>query len=122
MRHLIKFLETKALKQEKEDNIQGKMDAVKRAWMDAGLDDKGPLDELYQELNEQWLFLRQNKEWMFNFTSGGWNTMMAGDMDTAIERAKAEYAGTSSLQVDENTFKLVKYNQGAYKAALRNFD
>jgi hypothetical protein len=123
MRHLIKFLETVEIKGLKEDDIQAKMATLKRAWFDTD-DEAGRkhLDEMYNELNEQWLFLRQNKEWMFNFTSGGWNTMMAGDMETAIDRAKAEYAGTSSVTVDEKTFKVVEFNQESYKAAMRNFD
>jgi hypothetical protein len=80
------------------------------------------LDEMYQVLNEEWLFLRQNKEWMFNFKSGGWNTMMAGDKETAIERAIKEYEYSNTLEVNPDTFSLVSLNKSGYEAAMRNFD
>jgi len=132
MRHLLEFLKTREIKEAKENDIQAKMAVLNRAWnnfdMSMGADmeaielSRKHLDEMYQGLNEEWLFLRQNKEWMFNFKSGGWNTMMAGDMETAIERAIAEYAYSSNLEVNPDTFKLVSLNRSGYEAAMRNFD
>jgi len=110
MRHLVKFLETREIKAAKEADIEKKQLVFKRAWDRASEADRKHLDELFDASNEEWVFLRKNKEWMFNFTSGGWNSIMAGDRETAIERAKAEYAGTSSLTVNEGSFTLVEFN------------
>ena len=123
MRHLVKFLKTREIKEKKERDIQDKMSVLKRGWEDSGSnDDRAHLDEMYQALNDEWLFLRKNKEWMFNFKSGGWNTMMAGDEETAIERAIKEYAYSNSLDVNVDTFNLVSLNKSSYDAAMRNFD
>lgn len=122
MKHLLPFLETRATKLAKEQDIEAKQLVFKRAWDRADEADRKHLDELFDASNEEWVFLRKNKEWMFNFTSGGWNTMMAGDKETAIERAIDEYKGSSSLVVDKDTFCMVEFNEASYNSALRNFN
>ena len=122
MEHLIGFLETRETRAAKEADIEKKQLVFKRAWERASEADRKHLDELFDASNEEWVFLRKNKEWMFNFTSGGWNTIMAGDRETAIERAEAEYKGSSSLIVNKGTFALVEFNREAYNSLMRNFD
>lgn len=98
-------LQTTAARQAFEDKITDKMESLKRAWEASTNEaDRTNFNDLYNELNEQWLYARQSKEWIFNFNGGGWNSVYAADMEIAIQKAKAEYGGT--LEVDEKTFRV----------------
>lgn len=57
-------------------------------------------------------------EFMFNFKTGGWNTVYASSLEEAIEMAKKEYNG-ETLQVNENSFSIP--TKSSYDAALRSF-
>lgn len=51
-------------------------------------------------------FLQSKHEWVFNFTSGGWNTVYATNLKGAIIEANKKYAGDPSLVPDPKTFSL----------------
>ena len=66
----------------------------------------------------------KNQEWMFNFISGGWNTVYAKTRKGAITAAKKEYAAAmkqGQLIPNENTFCLVKNNEDQYRFNLSLF-
>lgn len=121
MRHLVEFLETREVKANKEADVEAKMLVLKKAWDKADEADRKHLDEMFDSLNKEWLWLRKTKEWMFGFIGGGWNTIMAGDKETAIELAIEEYKNSSNCNVDVKTFKVVELNRMAYESALRSF-
>lgn len=49
------------------------------------------LDELIAELEERRQFLLTSKQWLFNFTGGGWNSIYALDKEEAIKLAGTRY-------------------------------
>lgn len=60
----------------------------------------------------------KNQEWMFNFMSGGWNTVYAKTKKGAIAAAKKEYAKAMKeghLIPNEKTFCLVNQNRDQYR-------
>ncbi|QDP56679.1 MAG: hypothetical protein Unbinned3205contig1001_14 [Prokaryotic dsDNA virus sp.] len=63
----------------------------------------------------------QNKEWMFNFIGGGWNTVYAKTRRGAITKAIKEYADSKTLNVDTDTMKRVDKNPEVYRGALSLF-
>lgn len=103
-------LKTTASRQAREADIEAKQLVLKRAWDKAPEDDREHLNQMFDVLNEEWLFLRKNKEWMFNFEGGGWNTIYGADMEQAIKNAKAEYNSTVS-KVDEKSFRITNNEQ-----------
>jgi hypothetical protein len=59
-----------------------------------------------------------NKQWMFNFTTGGWNTVWAKTKRGAIAQAAREYK-TSTLIPNPKTFAVA--TDAAMKTALSSF-
>jgi len=59
-----------------------------------------------------------NKEWMFNFTTGGWNTVWAKTKRGAIAQAAKEYKN-SNLVPNPNSFRASTPSD--MKAALSSF-
>jgi len=59
-----------------------------------------------------------NKQWMFNFTTGGWNTVYAKTKRGAIAQAAREYK-TSNLIPNPKTFAVA--TDAAMKTALSSF-
>ena len=59
-----------------------------------------------------------NKQWMFNFVTGGWNTVFAKTKRGAIAQAYKEYK-TSSLIPNPKTF--IVATDAAMKTALSSF-
>ena len=123
MRHLLEFLETREIRANKEAKLEATKSTLQRAWDGASTDnDKEILYEFFEGAMHGLLFLRKNKEWMFNFTSGGWNTIMGEDKETAIERAKEEYKDSKNLIVDERSFSLVSLSKDRYINEMSKFD
>lgn len=60
----------------------------------------------------------EKKEWVFNFTGGGWNSVFAYTKEEAIELAKAKYNDAHS-QVDESSFRIPSKEE--YDNLLRMF-
>jgi hypothetical protein len=59
------------------------------------------------------------KEYLFNFVGGGWNSIIAKNKAEAIKLAKAEYNGSKSTKVDENSFRLK--TEKDYKQLMSSF-
>ena len=60
----------------------------------------------------------QTKEWMFNFSGGGWNTVWAASQEEAIEKVNKEFGYLNPLL---HTIKKVEDNIEAYNIAMSNF-
>jgi len=60
----------------------------------------------------------QNKEYMFNFTSGGWNTVWAKTKRSAIAKANEIYT-KPDLRPDSKSFRIS--TEADMKAALSLF-
>ena len=103
----MKHLETTPAREAFEKKITSKMNSLKRAWMDTDdAFDRENFNDMYNALNEQWLYARQSKEWLYNFESGGFNSIQAADKQQAIEKARAEWKGLPSLVINEDSFRL----------------
>lgn len=113
------FLRSTKLRQLKEADIETKQLVLKRAWMSASDEDRKHLDEMFNTLNEEWLFLRKRKEWIFNFVGGGWNTIMGVDKEEAINNAKEEWKNSKYLDVDNDSFRISTPED--YKTNLASF-
>ena len=61
----------------------------------------------------------KNKEWMFNFTSGGWNTVLAKTRRGAIAQLATEYK-SSNLVPSVETLRVA--TPASLKAAMLTFD
>ena len=48
----------------------------------------------------------QNKEYLYNFVGGGWNSELAKTRRGAIAQAKKRWANNANLVVDERSFRL----------------
>ena len=48
----------------------------------------------------------ENKEYLYNFVGGGWNSEFAKTKRGAIAQAKKRWAGNSNLQVIETSFRV----------------
>ena len=48
----------------------------------------------------------QNKEYLYNFVGGGWNSELAKTRRGAIAQAKKRWAGNAELVVDERSFRI----------------
>jgi len=48
----------------------------------------------------------QNKEYLYNFAGGGWNSELAKTRRGAIAQAKKRWADNTNLVVDERSFRL----------------
>ena len=78
------------------------------------------LIEIRNEKQAQLDYLNSNKTWNFNFVGGGWNTVSAPDMQTAIKLAEEKYNETEQryhceengggaiplMKVDTKTFRV----------------
>jgi hypothetical protein len=102
----MKHLESKAAREAQIEKIEDRQSMLSRAWMKADEADRALMDALNDELTHEWIYLRKDKEWLFNFKFGGWNSIMACDKETAIQKAKEEYKNSSSLFVNESTFRI----------------
>lgn len=103
----MKHLQTTAAREKFENQITSRMESLKRAW-EASTDeaDRANFNDMYNALNEQWLYARQSKEWLYNFKSGGFNSSTGADKEQAIKKAKERWGNTTSLVIDEDTFRL----------------
>ena len=61
------------------------------------------------------------KEFMFNFEGGGWNTVYAKTKRGAITKALKEYKNDDDLNPIASTFKRVDKNPEAYKTCMSLF-
>ena len=61
------------------------------------------------------------KEYMYNFTNGGWNTEFATSADEAYKRAVDRWNGSTTLVPIRSSFVLVEENEEQYKSNLRSF-
>ena len=66
---------------------------------------KAVVREEKSRIDSELEFLKSEKEWNFNFVSGGWNSVRAKSKDVAIARAKRKYNCKVS-KVDEKTFRV----------------
>lgn len=48
----------------------------------------------------------QNKEYLYNFVGGGWNSELAKTKRGAIAQAKKRWAHLADLEVDEKSFRI----------------
>ena len=48
----------------------------------------------------------ENKEYLYNFVGGGWNSEFAKTKRGAIAQAKKRWAGINNLQVDTSSFRV----------------
>lgn len=53
----------------------------------------------------------KEKEYIFNFQSGGWNTVYAKTLRGAIKQAKKEWKDSPSLIVNESSFRLATFDK-----------
>jgi|Wag4MinimDraft_6_1082665.scaffolds.fasta_scaffold77434_2 hypothetical protein len=49
----------------------------------------------------------KDKVYMYNFTSGGWNTEMGTSKRQALAKAKKRWAGTKWSDIDEKSFRII---------------
>jgi hypothetical protein len=61
-------------------------------------------------------------EWFYLFKGGGWNSEYAVSKEQAIEQAKERWKNSTTLIVDEDSFKLVEENKSQYEMLLSYFD
>ena len=102
----MKCLQNTKSRKAKEADLEARQAVLKRAWEQASDEDRAILDKMYVELAEQWVYLRRsNKEWLYNFKSGGWNSSEGADREIAIQNAKEQWALTT-LQIDEDSFRI----------------
>lgn len=73
--------------------------------------------EWYKEANRSTKVI-PNKRWMFNFTTGGWNTVYAKTKRGAIAKAAKEYKNTNLIP-NPKTFAVA--TDDAMKNALSSF-
>ena len=50
--------------------------------------------------------MKTNKQYLYNFVGGGWNSEWATTNRGAIKQAKARWKGDGGLVVDENSFRI----------------
>lgn len=50
--------------------------------------------------------MKTNKQYLYNFVGGGWNSEWATTKGGAIKAAKARWKGDGGLVVDENSFRI----------------
>lgn len=60
---------------------------------------------LQEELKGRLNYLTTEKEWLFNFIGGGWNSVYALDKEEAVEKAIRKYE-CSVCKVALNTFRI----------------
>ena len=103
-----------------QDMLSTQSEALGLAIKTAHHKHKLSLTLLQQDTDKKRAYLQSNKEWNFNFTSGGWNTVYAQDKEQAIRIAKEQYNetvhryhssenGGSKIpltEVDESTFRV----------------
>jgi hypothetical protein len=101
------YLQTTAQREAREKLIERYKKTLQEAWYLLPHDSqREDLDAINTVLDLEWLYLRKSKEWLFNFKSGGWNSIMAADREQAIRLAKKEYKLSVNCEVDENTFRV----------------
>jgi hypothetical protein len=94
------FLETTEAREAQLEKIEDRQSMLSRAWQLT--DDEADMviiDEINDELGVQWLYLRKDKEWLFNFESGGWNSIMAPDREIAIRKANQDFSTSSKINI-----------------------
>ena len=114
-----KFLETTEAREAQLEKIEDRQSMLSRAWQLTDDEaDRAIMDEINDELTVQWLYLRKDKEWLFNFEDGGWNSMMAPDREIAIRKAKQEYS--TSSKIDIRSFRI--RTEADYRNLMSNFN
>jgi len=102
----MKHLQTTATREAFEAKVISRMESLNRAWQSTTDEaDRANFNDMYNALNEQWLYARTSKEWLFNWKSGGWNSIYAADREQALKKAKAEWKN-SNLVIDEDSFRI----------------
>jgi hypothetical protein len=103
----MKHLETVKSRKAREAVIESYTGTLDRAsYKSQQYPDKDNIKAMAGLLNAELIYLRKNKEWLFNFSSGGWNSIMAQDKETAIKLAIEEYEYSDTLIVAEDTFRV----------------
>ncbi len=63
---------------------------------------------------------REPKTYLYNFTSGGWNSVIAKTKRSAIRLAKKEWANNNTLIINEKSFRIS--TPADYRQLLLSFD
>ena len=87
------------------NSIEAKITAIKVAVnalspQNEYLETISTLNGMAESLQAQLTKLQSTKEYMIQFTEGGWNTLYALDDDEALKLAKAEYNSSQYTQVE----------------------
>jgi len=116
----MKSLETVEVRQTTILKINLRISALINALVNANESDKLHLLDMISELRKQFDYLMKNKEWLYNFQSGGWNSEIAADKETAIKQASKRWKDSDNLDVDPDSFRIK--TDGEYKNLLSLFN
>ena len=62
----------------------------------------------------------EKQEYLYNFIGGGWNSEYAYNVEEAIHQAKISLGKSSTLKVDETSFRLITKND--YNTCMNSFN
>ena len=85
------ILLNKKNREAKELELRGIITACRNATGKCHTADVNPLMTVVNEKKKELEYLQKNKEWLFNFESGGWNSVMAKDLAEAKAAVRKAY-------------------------------
>lgn len=94
----------------KELSLREVITACRNAVGKAHNADVQPLMSVVNEKKKELEYLQSNKEWLFNFEGGGWNSVSAKDMTEAKAAVRKKCARLKKQFLDETTRFTPVYN------------
>jgi len=101
-------IHSRTLREERIDYLSSAIQAHQQA-MSLLTGDQHYLQDSIDLLEIEYKFLSTSHRWLFNFVSGGWNSVIAPTREQAIQIANETYnpgGGKEPLVPDANTFRV----------------
>ncbi len=81
---------------------------------------KDIIKEYFDEVDRLYKIINTKREYTFNFTGGGWNSVYAYTIEEAKQLAVQEYGNSGSLTPDTKTFR--ELDEANYSNLLSTFN
>jgi len=103
---MLEAIQTSVKRQQSLTLLSATILALSNSIEKASNSDMLPLMLLKENLQAQFDYIESEKEWTFNFSGGGFNTIYAVDKESAISRAKEIYADSEVHNPIDATFRI----------------
>jgi len=103
---LLSILKTTKRRKEEDLVLRTKITAMGNAYEMVNKADAACILEMKTELITKRDYLNSRKRWLFNWTSGGWNSSFGRDAQEALADAIGDKRTGTTLVPDPNTFRL----------------